>query len=772
MKEEKQFIFEEELTDFIYRSVFTAVIAVFMFLEIYNAVDHELITRGNVFAVILISISFNALLLLYRRVKIYLIPAFAVVALIMYIAIDKDDVRLILESSIFSIFLITLAAFGLFLLCDRFTVLNAMLAGGVLIYMVCELTMDFDMQPASPALGLFYVLTALIRILRKSLKPEPCRTRKYITFLLPFILSFLLILLILPKPGQPISWRWVSNIYEYTSEKLNVLVHRLSNRFGSVTSESFKITFDKNERMIYDNSRTDETELFEITPDGTVFGSMYLKGATYNRFENGQWLNTIENNDDLSRIDAFETRLGVQSYSEVSSNSLIRENNVNIKVLDMSTTVVFAPAKMTSFSDINVKRKTKAVNEYLLFDRNAPYAGEYKVSFLQMNIGNTVFNDYMNSTGLNDDPEEFEIVKRNFQGKYNDLTYDDLTAYRRYVEENYTSAPQIRDSVKKWLEAVWEEAAYSEEKKKILSGYEKLAALEQALSLFKYDLNVGGLPGYVKTEGDFIDYFILEKREGYCVHYATVFCLLARYLGYPARIVQGYKVEAVMNVPSKVIDGCGHAWPEVYFKGKGWIPFEPTPGMGGFRYAGWAVMSGRIKTTDSFHREKEDEAAPIPNDAEYEREHRENYASGVLFIAIAGIFILSIILLVAARIFMRRRKMKRMDAISLYKLEFGMIEQVLAQFGIKRESFETLTEFGNRAEKELTDSMNKEDAASLLMPCVGSYENYLYGEKIPGDDETEKLRNCRYDLEAQMKEYFGRKYWIHKLKLMIERNII
>ena len=798
MQEERQFIFEEELTDFIYRSVFTSIIAEFMFLEIYNAVDAELITRGTVFAVILISISVNAFLLLYHRVKFYLIPAFVLVALVMYLAIDREDVHLILESAVFSVFLIVLASFVLFLISDRVPVTGMIVAVGVLVYMICELTFGYDMYPASPALGIIYAVTVLIRFLRNGLKKAPDRadierTRRYITFLLPFILAMLLFLLILPKPDKPVSWKWVSNLYEYTSEKINTLFHRISDRFGEPSSETFRISFEMHEKMTYDNSHDDGTELFEITPDGTVFGSLYLKGAIYNRFENGQWLNTLTGEKDYSRIDAFETRLGVENYSQASVNSLLRENNLKIKILEINSPIVFAPSKMTRFSDISVKKHTGSADEILMFDRNAPYGSEYSLSFLQMNIGNTVFNDYMNSAPAHDDADLFNIVKRNFQSKYVDLTYEDLVRYRGYVEENYTSSPEIRDSVKRWIEAVWEQDAMNREntineEKYILSDYERLVALEQALSGFKYELDTPNLPSYVKDIGDFINYFILEKREGYCVHYATAFCLLAHYLGYPARIVQGYKTDAVMNETTKVIEGSGHCWPEVYFEGKGWVPFEPTPGMGAERYAGWAVRSGKIKETDSFHREKEEEAPILPDDIEYEREHRESFASGVLLTAIAGIVVLSILLLVVARILIRRRRLKRMNGVEQYLLEFEMIRQVLAHFGIKRDPSETLTEFGLRAESEMKRSVAADntdisqdlqennisgsDDIFLFMKSVASFENYRYGGKIPDDNDIHVLRQCREQLEAMMKDHFGKKYWLHRLKMMIERNVI
>ncbi|QAY73779.1 hypothetical protein ET445_10910 [Agromyces protaetiae] len=78
----------------------------------------------------------------------------------------------------------------------------------------------------------------------------------------------------------------------------------------------------------------------------------------------------------------------------------------------------------------------------------------------------------------------------------------------------------------------------------------------------------------------------LEKGEGYCVHFASTMAVLARELGIPSRISIGYTAgsptdERIDNVLVVSVDSHDlHAWPELYFEGVGWVPFEPTPGRG------------------------------------------------------------------------------------------------------------------------------------------------------------------------------------------------
>lgn len=102
---------------------------------------------------------------------------------------------------------------------------------------------------------------------------------------------------------------------------------------------------------------------------------------------------------------------------------------------------------------------------------------------------------------------------------------------------------------------------------------------------FRYSLDAPVEDGFDGSGTDAVARF-LEVREGYCIHYASAFALMARTLGMPTRIVVGYLPgsatsdavdrETVYSVSS----GQLHAWPEVLFDGLGWVPFEPTNGLG------------------------------------------------------------------------------------------------------------------------------------------------------------------------------------------------
>lgn len=117
--------------------------------------------------------------------------------------------------------------------------------------------------------------------------------------------------------------------------------------------------------------------------------------------------------------------------------------------------------------------------------------------------------------------------------------------------------------------------------------YGRLSALQRWFrgSEFKYSLEAPVEDGFDGSGAEAVAQF-LEVREGYCVHFASAFALMARTLHMPSRIVVGYlpgtpTTETVDGDPVfSVTSSQLHAWPEVFFEGVGWVAFEPTSGLG------------------------------------------------------------------------------------------------------------------------------------------------------------------------------------------------
>jgi transglutaminase-like putative cysteine protease len=82
------------------------------------------------------------------------------------------------------------------------------------------------------------------------------------------------------------------------------------------------------------------------------------------------------------------------------------------------------------------------------------------------------------------------------------------------------------------------------------------------------------------TGADALSYFLFTSKKGYCQQFAGAFAVMARELGLPTRLALGWTYGQQAGDVYSVTADEYHTWPEVYFQGVGWVPFEPTPGRG------------------------------------------------------------------------------------------------------------------------------------------------------------------------------------------------
>jgi len=96
--------------------------------------------------------------------------------------------------------------------------------------------------------------------------------------------------------------------------------------------------------------------------------------------------------------------------------------------------------------------------------------------------------------------------------------------------------------------------------------------------------------GYIRSEGfsytlapgtygrDAVDEFWLDRRAGFCEHFAVSFVVVMRAMGVPARVVTGYQgAERVLREGYYIVrQSHAHAWAEIWQTGRGWIRVDPT----------------------------------------------------------------------------------------------------------------------------------------------------------------------------------------------------
>jgi transglutaminase-like putative cysteine protease len=108
------------------------------------------------------------------------------------------------------------------------------------------------------------------------------------------------------------------------------------------------------------------------------------------------------------------------------------------------------------------------------------------------------------------------------------------------------------------------------------SPYAAAVALEawfRSTGGFTYSEQPGPTPGLPPLVG-----FVMDTKTGYCQHFAGAMALMLRLLGIPARVAAGFIPGHYRGDFWSVTDHDAHTWVEVWFRGYGWLPFDPTPG--------------------------------------------------------------------------------------------------------------------------------------------------------------------------------------------------
>lgn len=124
-----------------------------------------------------------------------------------------------------------------------------------------------------------------------------------------------------------------------------------------------------------------------------------------------------------------------------------------------------------------------------------------------------------------------------------------------------------------WAAALRREARYAEAPAQVLAA----ALMEHIRSEgFVYTLT----PGTYGDDGGLnaIDEFWLDRRQGFCEHFAAAFVVALRAMGVPARVVTGFQ-----GADPEPLDGYtivrqsnAHAWAEYWQAGRGWVRADPT----------------------------------------------------------------------------------------------------------------------------------------------------------------------------------------------------
>jgi len=341
---------------------------------------------------------------------------------------------------------------------------------------------------------------------------------------------------------------------------MNNFLSSLSN-----VTEVFGFTIDYEDNRLGQSSSINYRNLTDlnVTFSDSVDHAVYLKGDVKSVYKNSEW---SDFEDSLYDEYLIFKQLEID---QSAVNPLCFPYNFNLSLCDSKDSVyVYVNNKRnkvktyTPYGISGLSGETFIQDRLVEFD---PQAGYY-CAMTPLNLSESAIT-------LNNG------IAKTKNNPYNARKYE--SEYRDFVHENYLHYPasDAMDEVYSAYEDILKNADTS-------SPQGILDTLDSIRSRIGDSCTYSTAPGKTPNNRDFINYFLLENKKGYCVNFATSGVILARMAGIPARYATGYIItEEDFDAKSKNADGSytvnvqdnrSHAWTEIYIDGYGWIPYEFT----------------------------------------------------------------------------------------------------------------------------------------------------------------------------------------------------
>ncbi|EUJ26355.1 hypothetical protein MFLO_14102 [Listeria floridensis FSL S10-1187] len=258
------------------------------------------------------------------------------------------------------------------------------------------------------------------------------------------------------------------------------------------------------------------------------------------------------------------------------------------------------------------------------------------------------------------------------------------------------------------------------------TNYEKAKAIENYMSFtgqFRYSTEDAQGTG---RDADYVDQFLFETKVGYCDNFASSMVVMLRSIGIPARFAKGFTAGTEVgtsdgNTVYRVQNNNAHSWPEVYFPGTGWVPFEPTATFQNPETFTDSTESARQPeasnpsqsetdtTNGQTQEQQQNQAASKANEQEQKNEttsaQKETATNSFKLPSFTYVILLGLALLLTAVLLVFRKQIRllllnRQAERGKLTLEVGYLRllKLLHAYGYRRADSETLAEFAERVD--------------------------------------------------------------------------
>ncbi|MCL2013829.1 MAG: transglutaminase-like domain-containing protein [Oscillospiraceae bacterium] len=269
---------------------------------------------------------------------------------------------------------------------------------------------------------------------------------------------------------------------------------------------------------------------------------LYLTGRVKDFYDGSKWTTSVRQKVKLDQVDFADTRQTVNFVNNIRGNTrkpFIESGSVRYIGLNVRT--VFTPDKASGIEISEAFDLWASKNGELFTNQFLRKDFSYDFEFYRLYMSNYTksIKDSAESFSLDDDFERYLYIPETVTKRVKNLT--------NRITEPYEN------------------------------NYDKVIAIKNYLANFPYTLKTSSVP----EERDFVDYFLFTEKKGYCTYYASALTIMSRYLGIPARYVEGYGPTFALKTENDeafiLTNEQAHAWVEVYLGDAGWNLIEATP---------------------------------------------------------------------------------------------------------------------------------------------------------------------------------------------------
>lgn len=319
-------------------------------------------------------------------------------------------------------------------------------------------------------------------------------------------------------------------------------------------------------------------------------------------------------------------------------------------------------------------------------------------------------------------------------------------SYPIYVTDAYLQLPkELPKRVKKLAANIVKDAD---------NPYDKAKAVESyfAINNFGYDTTDVRPP---KKDQDYVDQFLFKAKKGYCDNFSTSMIVLLRSAGIPARWVKGFTFGEYQSTKGeyrtyKVTNANAHSWPEVYFSGIGWVPFEPTRGFSNPNSFQQDEKSSTPAAAVPVKKPKKQEVQPDQNENSAKD---QNGGDGLFFMlsaaakyAVVVLVVIGVLALVFRKKWLRQYyiwKFRRRKGPGTFADAYHRLLWLTQTYGLKRNPAFTLREYASYVDR----SLDTRDMKIL----TSAYESLQYSNNNNADYWTETNRKLWENLIKKLR---------------------